>query len=198
MKRFVFILVALVALGLPAFADLNLVTNGTFDAGCTSWTAAPKPFNTLGYNECVQSSPNLLADSNHGYFAVLNDYPTPIPTMTQTILGLTVGVQYELTWDMATAYGPYGSSNPGAGVQIDGNTWTFPLANYQGWTAYSETFTYLGGSTALTFSSQLNQTDTDAAIDNVSLTAAVPEPSAFVLLGLCLIGVGSLRRRQLV
>jgi hypothetical protein len=72
--------------------------------------------------------------------------------------------------------------------------WQFIVPNSQGWTPYSETFTYSGISNTLAFSAQLNGTDTDAGFDNIQLDS-VPEPSTLALVcGACAIFL--LRRRH--
>jgi hypothetical protein len=103
---------------------------------------------------------------------------------------------------MASAYSCCSSPTvAGAGAQIDGNTWEFAVPNSQPWTGYSETFTYHGGSNVLTFSAQRNGTDTDAAFDNITLSA-VPEPNTPLLLGLFLVAAaglgGALRRLRVI
>ena len=171
----------------PLFADF--VNNGGFDAGsCADWTASPTPFNTPGYNQC------LATGGDPGGLAILNDSPGVVPTMTQAIIGLTIGDSYTLSWEMESAYGCCSSSTvPGAGAQIDGHLWEFIVPNTQGWTHYRETFTYTGTSNLLVFSSQRNGTDTDAAFDNIQITN--PEPASFGLMcGAC--GLLFLLRRR--
>jgi hypothetical protein len=87
MVRFVCFLAVLAAMGAPAFADVNLVTNGTFDTGCAGWVGSPTPFDTPGFNQCVTSPSNpALQTGDPGGFVVLNDYPAVLVSMTQAIL----------------------------------------------------------------------------------------------------------------
>jgi hypothetical protein len=156
----------------PTYAA-PLVFNGTFDTD-SGW-------------DFVDTDTPHWADSsgNPGGFAILNNYPAGRPSISQAIVGLQLGAQYNLTWDMKNQYNCCGSAEkPGAGVSIDGKSWEY--IDYPGmpWTSYSVTFTYEGGSNILEFTSQLNDTDSDAGIDNVVLEKiSVPEPSFLVLLG---------------
>jgi hypothetical protein len=118
--------------------------------------------------------------------------------MTQSISGLAVGTTYTLAWQMQSAYRCCSSSStPGVGAEIDGHLFEFIVPNSQtDWTDYSETFTYTGASNLLRFTGQRNGTDTDVAIDNVSITAnasGVPEPGTYLLVTLGLV-LGALRR----
>lgn len=168
-----------------AHAGPNLVMNGTFANGSsTDWTAAPTDFTGAPDNEATTSC------GTEPSCAVLNDDPRVLVSMTQTIASLTVGVRYTLTWDMASYYGCCGSTTvPGAGAAIDGNSYLFAIGKDKTWMSYSETFTYTGDSNVLTFYAQANQTDTDAAFTNISLTSDVPEPASWALM---LIGFGGL------
>src|ERR1035441_5727897 len=99
MTRLFCCLAVLAVIGVPAFADINLVTNGTFDTSCAGWAGSPTPFNRPGFNQCVISPSNpALQTGDPGGFVVLNDYPAVLVSMTQVISGLTVGTKYELTW----------------------------------------------------------------------------------------------------
>jgi hypothetical protein len=180
------------AAALPASA--GLVTNGTFDGGsCASWTASPTPFNTHFFNECSATG------GNPGGFAILNDNPAVPVQMSQTIAGLSIGIQYHLTWDMEDVYNCCASGVvPGTGASIDGNLWEFVVPDGQSWQSYSETFTYTGGSNVLVFSAQRNGTDTDAGFDNIQLTAlSAPEPSTLPLVVLAGIALFGMRKHRM-
>lgn len=200
MRKIKPILAAVAAFGLmtasSVHAATNLVTNGTFGnasgASSTGWTASPSNFTGAPLNEVT------TACGSEASCAVLNDYPNTLVTMNQSIAGLTVGQAYNLTWDMASYYGGFGSSTiPGAGAAIDGNSYLFAIGNDTSWKTYSETFTYVGASNVLNFYSQANGTDTDAAFTNISITA-VPEPAtwAMMILGMGAMGAMLRNRRQ--
>jgi len=185
---------AMVAMIVPASAAL--VTNGSFDSNCAGWTFA----NTDGFT-CATGTGPASQPGNPSPFAILNNAPGPVPQMTQSIAGLTVGASYTLAWQMQSAYRCCSSSTtPGVGAEIDGHLFEFIVPNSQtAWTDYSEAFTYSGASNLLRFTSQRNGTDTDVAIDNVSITAnvtGVPEPGTYLLVALGLIAAGLRRARS--
>jgi hypothetical protein len=154
----------------------GIITNGTFDSNTAGWVFTASDGNYWWSN-----------GGNPGGFAVLNNGPGPVPTMTQTV-SLIIGHTYQLTWDMISAYQYYGSDQvPGAGASIDGHLWEYPVWIHQ-WLPHSVTFVASNASADLSFSAQRNGTDSDAGIDNVTLTdlsegATIPEPATLSLLG---------------
>jgi len=185
--QLLFLLLAAVA---PLSAS-NLVVNGTFDTDCSAWT----PTNVDG--SFCQNGLGGLGPGNPGGWVSLNNAPGDV-SMFQAIAGMTIGAQYTLTWDMQSTFKCCGSlSSPGVSVAIDGNTYLFTIDPAMTWTSFSRTFTFSGGSNALTFSSQINGTDQDAGFDNIAINAAavgVPEPSTFFLITAGLAAI-LLRRR---
>jgi hypothetical protein len=190
--KFVHVLGMLAMMIVPASAT-PLVTNGGFDSNCAGWT-----FTNTDSFTCANTTGPAGQTGNPSPFAVLNNAPGVVPEMTQTIGGLAVGTSYTLAWQMQSAYRCCSSSStPGVGAEIDGHLFEFIVPNSQtAWTDHTETFTYNGVSNLLRFTSQRNGTDTDVAIDNVSITAnasSVPEPGTYLLITLGLV-LGVLRR----
>jgi hypothetical protein len=170
----------------------GLITNGTFDTDATGWTFVGADGITWRDASGQPSGPYTPVPGISGGYAVLNNAPGPVPTMSQSI-ALVVGNTYLLTWDMTSAYKCCSSSvTPGVGVAIDGNLWEFIVPNDHGWQPYSQQFVYNGGSSALAFSAQRNQTDTDVGIDNIDLVditqhgedppGEIPEPATWILM----------------
>lgn len=177
-------------------AQANLVTNGDFATNATGWT-----YNNQGVDGGhlpFEGNPAGSFWINHNGGNVGSD---PDPRLSQTI-ATAVGNQYELSFDYS---GRVITGGLGLGVDIDG----VQLATYQilntNWLTATVLFTAMNSATEIAFRSEINGTDYDARIDNVSVVryqngggnGQVPEPATLALFGLGLAGIGVLRRKKL-
>ncbi len=157
----------------------NLVTNGTFDSNANGWTF----FNVDG-NGGYRST-----GGNPGGGFIINDAGAlgSDPTLQQSITGLIIGETYTVSGDYRMAHGSPASN--AFGVQIDGNLFEFDLTSFS-FSSFSETFVATSTSALLVLTGERNGTDTDPMVDNISIvhtSAAVPEPTTFVFMGIGLL-----------
>ncbi len=126
-------------------------------------------------------------------------------SISQTINGLTVGTQYQVsfTWGAGQLQSRSGATVQDVLVSLGGQSFATQSVNvasqgFSGWMQQSFTFTATSASEALTFLGQGTPTGLPpiVALDGISLKA-VPEPAS---LGMFLVGLGALgffyRRRQ--
>lgn len=204
MKR---VVVAALALVIGTSAGAQSVTNGSFETGpnpgsgfitlgtgdtsITGWTVSSGSIDYIGGYWTAQDgsrSIDLAGDS--------------IGSISQTITGLTPGQMYTVNF--------WASKNPDGGlptrtgtVSFGGTVLPFSYSSSNdrttmNWMLYSYDFLATGSSTTLTFAADASAGCCyGPALDNVSLVAAVPEPStwAMMLVGLGALGYGLRRRR---
>jgi len=174
------VLTALMALCLPqlGLAQGNLVDNGNFESGSIDWA--------------LINGAAISGGGNPGYAAFLvssDSTPANQPTASQTIGGLVAGDTYTISGDYEAGKDRGGASytNPSFGVAINGTflyeVTTTPLGS---WQSFNFSYTAASSSILLAFSSQINGTGLEYAIDNIAMDA-VPEPNS-----LCLMGVGGM------
>jgi choice-of-anchor C domain-containing protein len=229
MKKRLTLLVSVVALALlasGASAKANLVVNGNFDdtavganggfiTGSYAWETISAPGNVGGWN-VTAGSVDLIAtywQSPPGGGNSLDMAGVSSGTINQTISGLVVGQEYELTFAMSgNPDGPPTVKQLGVGLTIGGaSPYAFsytlgPNNSRQNMLYQSETefFTATRTSELLQFQDQSSyngSTAYGAVIGNISL-AAVPEPSTMIAGALALLPFGvtalrNLRKRQL-
>lgn len=175
-------------------AEANLITNGNFATDATGWI-----YNNQGIDGGYQSSIGNLAGSfwiNHNGGNVGSD---PDPMLSQTI-STVAGSFYELIFD----YSPYIiAGGIGLALDINGtNQAAYSLIPGTGWVTESWVFEASGAATTIAFRSEINGTDFDALIDNVSVNpyhqqSPVPEPSTILLLGFGLVGLAGVAGKKL-
>jgi hypothetical protein len=206
------------AFGVAAVAaqasPVNLVSNGSFD-GTTSdyiYNGTPASVTTF-YSGTVPVQVGTVAGWDGSFVSITSSSgpwqtPSSLPGFNAAAQGgYIAGVQADATLDqaLALAAGTYTltwtTANRGAdqtysvlfnGEQIDQLTTTTSA----GWTTESVTFT-TGGGTGLSFvgDTSFGERDATSLIDNVSVTAAVPEPTSLLMMAVSTLGLLAWRRR---
>lgn len=204
------IILGIISFGVPASAGVMSFDNGDFSIAVPSnatgggWTSADIDF--AGGHFATGGNPD-------GHFILNNNGSNVLdPTIQQTVTGLSIGTEYEVSWDYA-AHVVGSSFAPSFGVFLDTQTNANAIFIGENLTTnyVSEATTFFATATSHTFifAGELDtrtngagfSTDVSYRLDNVSIAAtgasSVPEPSAFALMLLaCGCGVFAAKRRR--
>jgi len=127
--------------------------------------------------------------------------PNATTTWSTSITGLTAGTAYSLSFMMANEDNPFDAQAfQSINVSINGSAPVTFTAAYSGpsywgdWLTETLGFTAVAGTESLVFTAT---TPTDVGLDNVQVTAGVPEPStwAMMLIGFAGLGYMAFRRK---
>jgi hypothetical protein len=146
------------------------------------------------------------ASSQGGKFLALDGDVDARGLVSQTITGLTKGATYVLSFEWAAGQLQSRVGDTTEQLKVDFGTDSFstdvisnPSQGFSGWKTVSRSFVATSGSQVLSFLSLGTPTGLPpiALLDNVSVTAAVPEPGTWMtmLLGFGVVG-GVIRRRK--
>ena len=187
----------------------SLLTNGDFEAAGGSlngWTVATAgagnvfALTAADYVPCCGVTGSEPAFSGNHFASYDSGNVTGTATLSQTFNALA-GQSYTLAFDL----GAFGGGTNTIDVTVQGVThsYTVNADNNADTTFHPETisFTGLGGAQAVSFGVTTGADNTDALLDNVSLTgpgkgALVPEPASWALMILGLGGTGAALRRR--
>jgi len=181
-------LAALFAAGAASAAPVNLITNGDFES--YNNIAVPNGGYAVVFHGSTQingwdvgaNSVDLIQNAYNSITTTSVDMlGTPGPGQISQMFNFAANTTYTLSFDLT--HNPYASQ--GALVQVDffGQSHVVDGMN----PLHTETFSFTtgatGGSSNLVFSSVGGDGYSGGVIDNVSVTAAVPEPETYAMLG---------------
>lgn len=204
MKLSIIAAVAALAATSPV-AAANLIANGNFETGTLAgWTLADSGSGSWfvignGAGTAISGFPTPTLAAG-GSFVAMTDQSNPGSHNLSQTLTLGAGA-FVLSFD---ARGSDQSNSGGAPdqqyiVTVDGVTITGPNTN-PGWGFYSFNLNLTAGSHTFAFQENDDRLFYTAGLDNVSLTAAVPEAAtwAMMVVGFGLVGVAARRRTSVV
>lgn len=194
----------LIAAPAMAVAPSNLIVNGSFEATAQangSWAI----YNMVaGWSTAsgsgIEVRNNFVGTAFDGSnFVELDGYADPANTvMQQTLLTTTAGQLYNLSFFYSGRPGVADAATNGMAVAWNGITLT-TLADSGGsqhnWRAVGLQVTGTGND-VLSFSATGMNDSYGGSLDNVSLTAAVPEPGTYAMMVAGLLAVGFIARRR--
>jgi choice-of-anchor C domain-containing protein len=194
-------------LGASASNAAVAIINGSFEDG----TIDPGSFTTLSAGDSTTITGWLVGGAGVDYIGTywqasqgsrsIDLSALGAGSLSQILSGLTIGQTYQVTFDLA-GNPDAGSSTKVAVVTDGGTTSTYDFlqgANSKssmGWTTHTFNFKATGENATLTFSSA-EENAYGPALDNVSISGAVPEPAtwAMMIVGFGVVGA-SLRNRR--
>jgi len=208
MKKLLAVL-ALSVTSTVANAATELLINGSFeDIGGAilnpgQWTTFPSiPGWSLESGPGIEVRNNVSGDTDFGnYFVELDAHPAPGDTTIFQNVNTTAGQVYNLSFAYSPRVNLPDTTN---GINVFWNDIALtanPISGNGGsqniWTIFSFQVTGTGGLNKLSFASVADADTLGGNIDNVSLMAAVPEPSTYGMMfaGLALIGFTARRRK---
>ena len=197
------LLAALLASPLASFAGGNLLTDGGFEdaaVGAGSYAifnGTSVPGWTAGNEIEVRYNVAGTAEEGHNYVELDANSNSSMSQSFATVVG---GV-YDLSFYYSNRAGTDAATN-GLTFSAGSLSGTAPLlaANNTGdnvWSLYSTTFTATSTTTTLAFAAAGTSDSYGSSLDNISVTAAVPEPETYALMlaGLAAMGYFVRRRR---
>jgi len=146
----------------------ELISNGGFDNSLNDWTG-------------VGAIEYRATGGNPGGYAVLNDTgQSPDPSLNQVVNGFIIGEIYTINGDFKNEYDCCGAfiGQVAFGVDVDGNQIAALTNPGTTWSPFSVTFTATSTSHTIGFRGEINGTDTDMAIDNISIATPAENVTA--------------------
>jgi hypothetical protein len=188
-------------LAMSAFAQANLVTNGSFEADLQSagtWNIYANLTGWTGGADGIELRNNIAGAAYDGVNYVELD--TNINSASSQVLGTTLGQKYTLSFAYAPREGTAASTN---GIEVFWNgvsQGTFSgtgAASGNAWVPENLTVTGTSPTSNLEFRAVGISDSYGGSLDAVSLTA-IPEPESYAMMlaGLGLLGFVARRRRE--
>jgi hypothetical protein len=217
MIKKILVAAAVAAATIGAQASTNLVSNGSLDGSTSDYTYNGAPPSVTTYYGSVPVTTGTVTDWTGSFVSITSSSgpwgtPSSLSGFDQATFGNYIaGVQADgvLSQQLDLAAGTYqltwSDANRGAdqtySVSFDGVTYqSYTTVGGAGWGTQSLVFTTGGGTGLLSFAGDTSFHDRDATsfIDNVSLTAAVPEPASLLMMAVGTLGLLAWRRRAQV
>lgn len=211
---------ASMALASPAMAATNLVTNGGFEAGNTGFTSTytyvtpdaalmvPENTYTVASNAANQhpSWANVAAFAGNKFLIANGSPASDAPVWMQMLTGLTIGTTYNFS-AMAVnvcCNASFGGPNVspllisiGSGVSPTTIATSGALGSTGIWTSFSGSFVANSTSANLSIFTDVSAASgNDFGLDEISVTAAVPEPATWMMMLIGMAGIGFSMRRK--
>jgi PEP-CTERM motif len=209
-----------IALASPAMAATNLVTNGGFEAGNAGFTSTynyvapnaglmvPENTYTVALNAANQhpSWANVAAFAGNNFLIANGSPSSDAPVWMQMLTGLTIGTTYNFS-AMAVnvcCNSSFGGPNVspllisiGSNVAPTTIATSGALGSTGVWSAFTGSFVANSTTANLSiFTDTSAASGNDFGLDEISVTAAVPEPATWMMMLIGMAGVGFSMRRK--
>jgi hypothetical protein len=179
--------------------DANSVRLGGLNQTPSGWTVTGGTIDLVGAGTLTPLSyggaPTDAIGAGHGKFIDLDGSLFNAGVLSQSI-DLLAGTTYTLSFELAGKHRLLGAGSDSVAVSFGDASLSAVLGSRVGWTGYSLVFTP-SASQAYSFSfANAGGDNYGALLDNVSVTAAVPEPQTYALMGAGLLAMLMVSRRR--